>query len=231
MILIVKHIFIEGPGVIGDFFQNSKRQVQTVELMGGDKLPNDLKDIEAIIVLGGPMNVYQEEKYPFLKDEDGFLKEAVELEIPTLGICLGAQALAKAAGAKVKKAEREEIGWYKVNLTNEGQNDRLFKNLGKNLDVFQWHEDQFDLPQNTVLLAESDSCRNQAFKLGKCAYAMQFHIEVTPVMVESWIKQYWGSADRVRIAHSQKMLIEAYRKKGRFLRQANKILLNFSQLI
>jgi GMP synthase-like glutamine amidotransferase len=249
MILIIKHISIEGPGIIDDFFQNTRWQLQTVEFEKGNKLPDDFRDIEAVITLGGPMNVYEEDRFPFLKAEDIFLKKAIEEEIPILGICLGAQLLAKACGAEVSKAAQEEIGWYKVNVTEDGRKDTLFKELDRKLDVFQWHNDTFQLPRKAELLATSELCRNQAFRLGKNAYGLQFHIEVTPDMVESWIREYLPrtfkiqedttrqrgrglhSNDPDKIIDSKDLLIDTYKKEQLFRRQASIILYNFSQII
>lgn len=223
MILILKHISVEGPGSLGEFFKNTGRETETVELGKKDKLPRSFLGIDGIIILGGPMNVYEEEKYPFLKDEDVFLKKAINAGIPILGICLGAQLIAKAAGAKVKKAQQKEIGWYNVNLTADGKADPLFKNSDNELKVFQWHEDTFEIPENAVLLATSKSCRNQAFRLGKNTYGLQFHIEVTADMIESWSKEY--------SAKNNQMVRDYYKSKGKFNRRANRMYLNFEGII
>jgi GMP synthase-like glutamine amidotransferase len=180
MIVIIKHISIEGPGIISEFFKNIPWEIKTFELDRENRLPEDLCGINAIISLGGPMSVYEEEKYPFLKVEDKFLRKAIKEEIPILGICLGAQLLAKACGAKVKKAKHEEVSWYKVSLIEDGKKDLLFKGLSNELDVFEWHKDTFEIPNNGTLLASSHHCRNQAFRFGMNAYGFQFHIEVTP---------------------------------------------------
>ena len=121
MIVFIKHIDIEGPGTAGDYFQEVAPGFQIIELQKNDSLPTDFSSIEAVVSLGGPMNVYEEEKYPFLKKENEFLQKVIEKEIPFLGICLGSQLLAKAAGAKVRSSPEKEIGWSEVVLTKEGK--------------------------------------------------------------------------------------------------------------
>jgi GMP synthase-like glutamine amidotransferase len=132
-VLILRHIEIEGPGSIGDFFKNTTWNLKTVDLSKEESLPGSFKNIKAIISLGGPMNVYEEDKYRFLKDETEFLQGAIQKEVPILGVCLGAQLLAKACGAKIAKAPASEIGWYKISLTEEGKSDHLFVALPSEL--------------------------------------------------------------------------------------------------
>ena len=227
-ILIIKHIGIEGPGSIEEFFRNTAWNLKIINLDKGEKLPG-LGDKEAIISLGGPMNVYAEDKFLFLKEEDTFLRKAIKEEIPILGICLGAQILAKVCNAKVKKAKTKEVGWYKVSLTDAGRAEPLFMGLPKELTVFEWHEDTFEIPKGAQLLAESESCPNQVFRFGRNAYGMQFHIEVTPDMVESWLNQY--AKGEVAEVDGKDMLIEAYKRNETFHRQADLIYLNFTRII
>lgn len=231
MILILKHIAIEGPGTIGDFFDNTSWDVKIVDLEKGDRLPKDLSELEGVIVLGGPMNVYEEDKHPFLKGEEVFLRDVIKNDIPTLGICLGAQLLAKARGAQVEKAKEKEIGWYRVKLTDSGQGDPLFKGLDKEFDVFQWHEDAFEIPKGAKLLATSDKCKNQAFRIGKKVYGIQFHVEVTGKMIGDWIDEYLKSSDKESRLKARQMIIDYYKLKEELNKQASKLYLNFSRII
>ena len=228
-ILIIKHVEIEGPGTIERFFQNTNWTLATLNFATGGFPPDDFSDIKAIISLGGPMNVYEEADYPFLRDEDTFLKKAIRKEIPILGVCLGAQLLAKACGAKISRSPEKEIGWNRVSLTDDGQKDVLFESLPREIEVFQWHEDTFDIPQGAVCLASSQSCRNQAFKFGKNAYGLQFHIEVTPAIIESWVNEYMRE-DEGQFG-AKNMLIDAYKKREAFEKQADMVYLNFAKII
>jgi GMP synthase-like glutamine amidotransferase len=134
------------------------------------------------------MNVYEEEAYPFLREEDRFIRKVRSEEIPFLGICLGAQLLAKACNAPVTKAGQKEVGWYDVHLTSAAHQDRLFGKVASPLTVFQWHEDTFDIPEGGTLLCVSEPVRNQAFRIGSCAYGLQFHLEASLVMIGAWMK-------------------------------------------
>ncbi len=226
MILFIKHIEIEGPGTLGEFFKETSWKTKIVELDKAGTLPS-VDECEAIISLGGPMNVYEEAKYPFLKEEDKLMKKALQEEVPILGICLGAQILAKACGAKVRKADKKEVGWFKVNLTDEGKRDPLFEDMPASLSVFQWHEDTFAIPKGALHLAESQTCLNQAFRFGRNAYGLQFHVEVTPEMLESWIRAYTKN-ETIQI---KDMLIESYRINEAFKKQAQMLYNNFARII
>lgn len=224
-ILVVKHVNNEGPGLIQTFFESHGWPMELVDFTNGDALPNNLGGIAAVVMLGGPMNVYEEEKFPFLKKEDGFITRLIIEEIPFLGICLGAQLLSKACQGKVFKSHAEEIGWYTVNITREGKQDTLFYGLPTQLTVFQWHGDTFEIPDGGTLLVRGKTCKNQAFKMGSNAYGLQFHLEVTPDMVSEWMKD---QDDKVDVKKITKGSIE---KRDLLEDQANMILSNFQRIV
>ena len=231
MILFIKHIDVEGPGTIETYFQGEGFSLKTVDLSRKEHLPTDFSGIKAVVSLGGPMNVYEEEKYPFLKGEDVFIKEVLKKQIPFLGICLGAQLLAKAAGAKVSKSPTKEVGWFKIQMAKTAQKDPLFSGLGPEITIFQWHEDTFDVPQGGTLLATGQNCPHQAFKVGKCAYGIQFHIEVTEAIIADWCKAYFNSQDQEKQVMAKDMLQTYRRKNAEFNWQADVIYRNFEKLI
>jgi len=188
-VFILKHVANEDAGTILDFLKKEKIPYAGVNLYAGEVLPV-LDRIRALVIMGGPMNVYEEEKYPFLKEETVFLNKAIGAKIPCLGICLGSQLLAKSLGKRVYKASQPEIGWSEVLLTQEARNDEIFSSLGRErLKVLQWHEDTFDLPDGAVHLASSAIVKNQAFRFGDRVYGLQFHVEVNKVMLEDWFKK------------------------------------------
>ena len=183
--LIILHTESEGPGSLGEFMASKGATVNTVRLYSGEELPRYIRDFNAVISMGGPMNVYEDNKYPFLAAEAVFLKDAIGAGMAVLGVCLGAQMIARSCNAAVKKAPENEIGWSKVELTDEGRRDDLFLGVPRVFPVLQWHEDTFDLPENATLLAIAPKCPHQAFRY-KNAYGIQFHIEATREMLSDW---------------------------------------------
>lgn len=191
--LILQHIDCEGPGELGTFMETGGISYDIVKLNHGEKA-QELAQYQAMLVLGGPMNVYEEGRYPFLIEENELIKDAIKINMPYLGICLGAQLLAKALGAKVRPNYTKEIGFMTVYLTEKAKEDRLFKKIDKNLPVFQWHGDTFEIPEGAQKLAASSTCQNQAFHYGNL-YAVQFHLEVTSAMVREWAREYKQELD------------------------------------
>lgn len=184
-VLIFKHVPFEGPGTFQDALKGRGIRYREANLYEGD-IPKNLDGCRGLIIMGGPMNVYEEKEYPFLKDEDRLIKAALSKKLPMIGVCLGAQLMAKAAGAKVTKGEKKEIGWYPLYLTEEAMTDPVFRGLPKEIEVFQWHGDTFDIPRGALRLASSELFPSQAFRIGDNAYAFQFHIEVTERIIKEW---------------------------------------------
>ncbi|NVN99455.1 MAG: type 1 glutamine amidotransferase [Geobacteraceae bacterium] len=162
-----------------------------------DGLLPKLVDISALIVLGGAMGAHDDSKYPFLSDLKSLIKTVVESKIPYLGICLGGQLLAASMGAKVESCRWEEFGHYSASLTAQGADDRLFKGIANEFDVFQWHHDSFDIPPDAVLLASSALCPHQAFRIGASAWGVQFHPEVTEDIIRCW--SAWNKSTSGRV--------------------------------
>jgi len=195
-ILVLKHVDCEGLGVWEEFCRGEGIAVDVAQLHRGDPLPPPGR-YHGVVSLGGPMNVYQEEIYPFLKMEDQFIREALAGGVPFLGICLGGQLLAKAVGGIVMLNAAKEIGWHRVTLNEMGVRDPLFAGLPESFTVFQWHSDTFRPPVQAVPLASSPLCQHQAFRLRGFAYALQFHLEVTAPMIGEWARAYELAEPRI----------------------------------
>jgi GMP synthase-like glutamine amidotransferase len=231
MILFVKHIDIEGPDSFGEFFMRKGIDLRTVDLHRQGSLPDDVSHIDAVISLGGPMNVYEEEKYPFLKAESEFIKKVLAEEIPFMGICLGSQMLAKVCGARVTLSPKKEIGFFQAYLSGDGQKDALFQGLQERLEVFQWHEDMWELPSGATLLASSRECPHQAFKVGPCAYGIQFHVEVTESTIREWIGAYFTGNDFSEMEQKKGILADYLRYRDSFNRMAETVYANFLKIL
>ena len=197
-VLVFQHIRCETPGIFLELLREQSLPVETVKLFEGDRPPEDLSRFSGLLVMGGPMSVNDEADYPWLKAEDRILKEALALDVPTLGICLGSQLIAKAAGGAVRRGPRKEIGWYPVRLTAAARHDRLFRESPETIEVFQWHGEYFDTPPGAVNLASSDLYSCQAFSIGRNVYGFLFHLEVTERMVRDWVTTFGDELDRVK---------------------------------
>lgn len=199
-VLIITHAASEGPGSLGAFLPRCGAEIHMVSLENGERLPESTREVHAVVIMGGPMSVHDETRYPFLRDELAWLGRAIELNIPVLGICLGAQLIARACGAEVMKAPRSELGWSQVQITDEGRRDILFQGISSVMPVFQWHEETFDIPEGGMLLAMGKECRHQAFRY-RNAYGLQFHPEVTEDMIAEWMEQSPTLREMLRTFH------------------------------
>ena len=197
-VLVFQHIWCETPGIFLEVLREQKRPVETVKLFEGDRPPDNLSRFAGLVMMGGPMSVNDEADYPWLKAEDRLLKEALALDFPTLGICLGSQLIAKAAGGVVRQGPRKEIGWYPIRLSAAAGEDRLFRQCPDTIEVFQWHGEYFDTPPGAVNLASSELYTCQAFSIGRNVYGLLFHLEVTGGMVTEWVATFREELDGVR---------------------------------
>ncbi len=175
-------------GVFGDVVTERGHHLEEWSLAWGTPLPRPLDAYGGVLVFGGAMHADQDEHHPWLRDENFFLERLLDLHTPVLGICLGAQLLAKAAHASVHPASEFEIGWHPVELTEDAADDPLLRRLPERFDAFQWHYYTHGLPAGAVELARSRVC-TQAFRLGESAWGVQFHPEVTLDQVESWVDE------------------------------------------
>ncbi len=183
-VLVLQHIACEPPGVFEDVLRERGHELVRVELDEGEPLPGGTWD--AIVAMGGPMSVNDEDDCPWLVGEKAAIAGHVRAGRPFWGSCLGAQLLAAALGARVYAGPAPEVGVLPVELTGEGRTDPVTGSLPPSIATLQWHGDTFDLPEGAVLLASSPAYAHQAYRVGAVAYAVQFHVEVTEAMGEEW---------------------------------------------
>jgi GMP synthase-like glutamine amidotransferase len=182
-VLAFRHVPFEGLGRIEPELLSHGIEFDYADLYASEP-PASPADYDGLIFLGGPMSVNDD--LAFLRREEDYIRKAIDRGIPILGVCLGAQLVAHALGAQVRRNGVKEIGWYEVLLTPAGRDDPVFAAFRESETVFHWHGETFDLPPGAELLASSDRCRNQAFRIGKTLYGIQFHLEVTPAMIAAW---------------------------------------------
>ena len=206
--LVLQHINIEHPGIFLDFMKKDKIHIDTVELDEGEKIPK-LDSYDAMIVMGGPMDTWQEEAHPWLIVEKEEIHKFVSvMKKPFLGLCLGAQLLSEVVGGKVRKMKTPEIGVMDISITNTSS---IFSGMNKNLKVLQWHSYEVcDLPQSTNLLASSPLCGVQAFSFGN-SFGLQFHVEQTNETVPQWacVPEYKSALEKTLGSNA----LEKFRKE------------------
>jgi GMP synthase (glutamine-hydrolysing) len=188
-VLVFQHDPFEDLGFFSEILEKQRTVYRVLRLFHGEMPAEDWERIGALIILGGPMSVNDEEEYPFLRWEKRIIRAAIDEAVPVVGICLGAQLIAATLGTLVYHGRVKEIGWSPISITPHGQVDSLLGYLPENATVFQWHGDGFELPAGAIRLASSVNYKNQAFRVGKNIYALQFHLEVTPPMIARWIDE------------------------------------------
>jgi GMP synthase-like glutamine amidotransferase len=183
----IQHVPFENPGSILVWAAQRGHEVSRTLVYAGEKLPRP-ENVDWLVVMGGPMNIYEDALYPWLVEEKSFIKESIGCGKVVLGLCLGAQLIADAIGGTVTKNFVKEIGWHTVTMTDDARASSLFSFLGGESVVFQWHGDTFSvLPSGATVLAKSGVCAHQAFVYKKRVFGFQFHLECTQEGIEGLV--------------------------------------------
>ncbi|PNG26653.1 type 1 glutamine amidotransferase [Methylocella silvestris] len=198
-ILVFQHLSVEHPGIFRSFWSEAGHEWRAVELDEGEPIPT-LDGYDLLVVMGGPMDVWQEKAHPWLAREKAAIRHWVErLERPYFGVCLGHQLLAASLGGKVGLMARPEVGLSAVDLTPSGQDDPLFQGFAAGFETFQWHGAEVSrLPPGAKILAGNSACPAQAIRYGRHAYGVQFHMEIEASAVDEWeqIPEYRESLEK-----------------------------------
>ena len=197
-VLAIVHQPDAGPGVFAEAVSASGHPLELGHPADGEAPPAEARQFSAVLSFGGGMHPDQDEPHAWLARERAFLAEAVEQAVPVLAVCLGAELLAQATGSSVQRAAAPEIGWYPVRVVDEGHSDPLIGTLPSRFNALEWHSYEARLLAPTVALARSETCV-QAYRVGACAWGIQFHAEVTLQAFESWLDEYREDADAVRM--------------------------------
>jgi GMP synthase (glutamine-hydrolysing) len=214
----IQHVGCETLGTIADVLRAEDISFEIIRTYAGQPLPKNMDGALGLIIMGGPMGVYEQDRYPFLRAEIRLIESALKEEKPVLGVCLGSQLLAAVLGAEVKKGKRKEIGWHPVTLTESVAADPLWTGVETWFTAYHWHGDVFDLPPGAVHLASSDLTACQAFRYGQNAYGLLFHIEVTEKIIEEMVSTFADELQQEQIDGR-----EILEKAGAYLPELRKI--------
>lgn len=232
--LVFQHVDVEHPGSFREFMRSDGIAWDTVELDAGEPIPG-LAGYDALPVMGGPMDAWEDDLYPWMAPEKQAIRAWVDSGRPFLGICLGHQLLAAALGGRVGPMATPEVGICPVTLHRAAAGDRLFEGLSSPLSCLQWHGSEVrQLPDGAVLLAGNEACRVQSFRAGDKAYGIQFHVEVTPATVPSWgaIPAYAAALEKALGAGAQARLqAAASAHMDTFVAAARTVYGNFTSLL
>ncbi len=222
-VLALQHEQDDPPGYLGEIMQQHGIACEVAHVEEHGPLP-EVEGFQAVIAMGGPQHVGYDEKYPYFVPEYALIRRAVQADIPYLGMCLGGQLLAHALGAPVTSHEQTELGLVQVEFTEAGKADPLYAGLPGHQWVFEWHEDVFALPPGAVRLATNAHTPNQAFRFGRRAYGLQYHIELTPELFKTWTAQWknemiavLGPAGAERLARLGVEVLPTYQEHSRRL--------------
>jgi GMP synthase (glutamine-hydrolysing) len=194
-IIVLRHSPTEPLGLIEPALKDSGLNFRYVRGYDGESIPDNVGDAPALIVMGGPQGVYEQADHPYLTDELRLIERAIAGDTPVLGVCLGAQLVASALGADVRKGDAAEIGWFEVAFNALVSSDPLWSAAPHSFTAFHWHGDYFKLPNGAVSLASSDMTPSQIYRFGDAVYGIQFHMEVTEEIIRGWTREYEGQTN------------------------------------
>ena len=192
---VLQHTPPETLGTITDALEARGISAEYVRSFLGDNIPANMDGADGLILMGGPMSVHDAEQHPYLRQEMRLIEQALKADKPVLGICLGSQMLASVLGAQIKRGKKE-IGWFRVRLEDKAGDDPVWKGVTPAFTAYHWHGEVFDLPKGAVQLASSEATPHQAFRYGKNAYGLLFHMEVTENMVREMIRCFSDELER-----------------------------------
>lgn len=202
----LQHVPFEDIGSMADDFAARAYPINTTHWYRGDKAP-DVHSFDALIVMGGPMGIYDEAIYPWLADEKRLIKQAIEAGKIVVGICLGAQLIADVLGGKVTRNAHKEIGWFPLQVLPDAGSHPIAHILAKYPDVFHWHSDTFAIPAGAVHIARSEGCLNQAYVVNNRVYGFQFHLETTPASAAALIEHCAADIDGSPYTQSAEIML------------------------
>jgi GMP synthase (glutamine-hydrolysing) len=204
---ILQHVPFEGPGSIEEWALANGHTITTPRFYAQEQFP-PLERFDLLVVMGGPMSIHDEHLYTWLKGEKWFVKQVIVAGKPVLGICLGAQLIAAVLGAEVYQGEQKEIGWFPIEFAPAFAAHPLGQRLEREMTVFHWHGETFTLPQGAQRIASSTACKNQGFIYEDRVIALQFHLEMTPVSVESIVEHCSDELVDARYIQSAREIVE-----------------------
>lgn len=202
----LQHVPFEGLGSIGPWLASAGHEITTTSLFRSADFP-DINDIDLLIVMGGPMSVHDEDTFSWLGPEKQFIRRAIGMDIPVLGICLGAQLIAEVLGARVIPNPCKEIGWFPVQGVTSPE-DSMFT-FPRSIKAFHWHGETFDIPPSAIRIATSEGCKNQGFQLGRSIIGLQFHLEITPQSVRDLIDNCRAELTPARYVQPEAVILGA----------------------
>jgi len=203
-----QHVEFENLGCINQWIAKNNHLLTYTRFYENSSIP-EMEDFDWLIIMGGPMGIYDEDQYPWLIEEKKAIKNAIDTNKTVIGICLGSQLIANALGEKVVKNTEKEIGWFEINLTKQAKTNHLFGgNTAEQMIVFHWHGDTYNLPAHSKHLAYSSCCKNQAFLYKEKVLGLQFHLEVTELSIQRMIKHAGNEMFVGKYIQSEKEILD-----------------------